>query len=260
MNETVRPAVEKVLAAKGYRHILPETVERIALQEAQKGRKGDALVKAVKTCLHRDWGVFAGTSGKARTENAALPANDRAAVQALLASHVSTAPRLPVMEEFWQAVFAGCPTPASVWDCACGLNAFCLPYWPQAPQAYLGWDIDGHAIELTQSYFAAAGLPYRACCADALTFTPPGRADLLLLFQILPVAERQKKGGALQLLALPAEYIAVTLPTRTVGGHRAGIAAFNEELMDTWAAQSGHTVLSKQIIGAEWLYLLRKQG
>ncbi|MDD3242684.1 MAG: hypothetical protein PHD32_03040 [Eubacteriales bacterium] len=253
--ETVR----QVLSSKNYRHILPETVERIVDEESKKGRTGGELTKAVKAVLHRDWGVFAGSSAKARLDTAAMGDDARAAVTAALQSHVSTAPRLAVMDEFWAAVFAACPAPASVWDCACGLNPLCLPFWPALPARYLAWDIDGKAVGLAQDYFAALGRPYEAVCADALTFVPPGDADLLLLFEILPVAERQQKGSALRLLSLPARHFAVTLPTRSVGGRRAGIAAFNEELMDSWAAQSGLAVISKQIIGTEWLYLLRRQ-
>lgn len=243
-------AVQKVLASRNYARVLPSLVQKIAAEEYQKGRRGNDLAKAVKTRLHRDWGAFSGSSPHA------APADD-ADMDAVLKSHASTAGRLEVMGEFYAAIAEVCPRAAVIWDAACGLTPLSLAYMPWQVRQYYAWDIDSRAVELANRHFARLGLPQLAVAADALSYRPPGRADLLFLFQFLPVAERQQKGAVLRLLGLPADCIAVTLPTRSLGGHRAGIAAFNETLMDGWAAQSGNAVLRKEMIGREWLYVLK---
>ncbi|MDD4796533.1 MAG: hypothetical protein PHO66_02030 [Eubacteriales bacterium] len=254
MNQpAVEQAVQKVLSSRIYAQVLPALVQKIAVEEYQKGRKGNDLVKAVKTRLHRDWGAFSGSSAKVNPAGL----SDGFDVDAVLKSHASTAERLAVMGALYGGIADVCPDAAVIWDAACALTPLSLGYMPWHVREYHAWDIDGHAIALVARYFAQRGLPALAVTADALSYRPPGKADLLFLFQFLPVAERQRKGAAPALLSLNADYIAVTLPTRSLGGHRAGIAAFNEALMDGWADASGRKVLKKEIIGHEWLYVLK---
>lgn len=238
MNEEIIRAVETVLESKKYAALLPDVVQRVTQEEYRKGRRGKQLVKAAKAALHRDWGAFA-----ARAQD--------------VQSHASTAGRLGNEAELFAAIARQCPRVDVLWDAGCGLNPLNLHHMPWKINVYYAWDIDNKAISLVSDFFAEQNLPPCAKQADVLAYTPPGQADLLLLFQILPIAHRQDKAAVARLLSLPAQYMAVTLPTATLGGQRRGIEAHNEALMDDWAQQAGVDVLEKQIIGKEWLYVLK---
>lgn len=259
-------AAERVAASRNYRQVSGELIRRLAQQEAAKGRSGKELDKAVKNLLHRDWGAFAGGgSAKAarlyRQGVEALPAAPvradwQRAVTPALGQHASTAGRIAHLERVgaFLAPIAGSVT--SVMDIACGLNPLSLPFMPfERLERYTAWDIDAGAVALVNDFLADYGLQPGAAVADAVR-TPPPPADLALIFQFLPVAERQERGAALRLLGSPARWVAVTLPTASLGGNRRGMAQRNADWMAALLEASPRALLARAQVGGEWLYLL----
>lgn len=259
-------AAERVAASRIYRQVSAELIGRLARQEAAKGRSGKELDKAVKNLLHRDWGAFVG-GGVAKAERlyrqgvAALPdaptrADWQRAVAPALGQHASTAGRIAHLERLGALLAPVARDATSVVDVACGLNPLSLPFWPfERLERYTAWDIDAGAVALVNAFLADYGLPPGAAVTDAVHAMPPP-ADLALIFQFLPVAERQERGAALRLLSLPARRLAVTLPTASLGGNRRGMAQRNADWMAALLEGSPRTLITRAQVGAEWLYLL----
>ena len=107
-------------------------------------------------------------------------------------------------------------------------------------------DISGNAVEANNRFGETYGRPVCATCADLLCpgAIPDRRFDLALLFKLLPLLERQKANAALEVMcAINAQWLAVSFPTRTLGGRNVGMAAQYSAWME------GHIPAGRSISG-----------
>ena len=225
------PMLEKLLHSKNYQCVCPDAVRRIYAECCQKYKKPRDAEKAAREQLHGLTGAFL-----TRAESAACmkdmhvwatSGRNDADLERALTRHASTRERLPLarMDGMYDRIIEVTGRPASVLDLACGLNPL---YLGARGISCTGVDVSGEAVKDVNACATDYDLPIRAVCADLLceNAVPAERHDLALLFKILPLLERQRSGAALDVMrAANAKYLAVSFPTRTLGGRNVGMEA-----------------------------------
>jgi len=101
---------------------------------------------------------------------------------------------------------------------------------------------------------AAAG--ERAGAAAGGPVDTAGTADLALMLKLLPVLEQQRKGLAFELIDMaPARLVAVSFPTKSLGGRGKSMAGFYSRMFETGLSDTSR-ILDKSVIGDELLYMV----
>ena len=257
------PMLEKLLHSRNYQCVCPDAVRRIYAECCQKYKKPRDAEKAAREQLHGLTGAFL-----TRDESAACmkdmqlwatSARMDADLERALTRHASTRERLPLarMDGMYAHIFEVTGTPSSVLDLACGLNPL---YLGARGISCTGVDVSGEAVKDVNACASNYDLPIRAVCADLLceNAVPKERYDLALLFKILPLLERQKSGAALDVMrAVNAKYLAVSFPTRTLGGRNVGMEEHYSEWMEAHLPAS-RTVAARFCADNELFYILKE--
>lgn len=248
---------DKLLQSKKYREVCPDTVRRVWEECSAKYKKTKDADKAAREALHGITGAFL-TPAEVRECAWAMQAwraggKTDAQLENILNKHASTRERLPLsdMDALYSRIFDIAGRPGRVLDLACGINPI---YLGARGIAVTGADISGEAVRLINAF----GEPCEAVCADLLCGVPRGRYDLALLFKVLPLLERQRRGAAGEVLrSVDAACIAVSFPTRTLGGRNVGMAGHYSEWMEAHLPES-RAVAGKFETENELFYILKE--
>jgi len=244
--------VSAVAAARKYRSVCKDTLYRIAERELGNHPSLKAATKATKRRLHQVYGAFekdwdyetAYEQLEAAYHEGTGPEIE-AACREVMALHSSTRERLPILDQFYAAIFEITGRPGSILDAGCGLNPLTLP-WMDLPEdaRYVALDIDAERIEFLNRYLSLAGFEPLARCQDILSRPPSDRADVALLLKMSPTLERQGSGATLRLIEqLDAEHVVVSYAVKSLGGREKGMLEtyerqFRENVSDRdWAIE-----------------------
>lgn len=239
MNEQLEA---RLLGSKKYASVCPDTVRRVCVECAQRYKKPKDAEKAAREKLHGITGAFLTAAEAARCLSAIRTyAEERsdAALSAVLACHASTRERLPLerTDAIFDRLFAA-GTSGTLLDLACGIDPV---YLAARGHAVTGVDISGASVDLINGFAALTGMNAKGVLGDLLC---PGaweaeRHDMALLFKALPLIERQESGAGRALLErIPARFIAVSFPTRTLGGRDVGMEAHYARMMEAMLPES----------------------
>ncbi len=246
-----------------YSHLCSETLERIAAWAQTRYPEKKAL-QAARRKLHQIYGAYIAqlnfSSLEKLTDNLEPGIEDeqlQATCQEILSCHTSTAERLPILKEFYPALFQEIGQPTSVLDLACGLNPFALPWMNLAsPVRYTAFEIDHRLVAAINRFFTCLGNAPGAACIDILATSDLPKADVVFLFKTLPCLEQQEKGAGLELLRrLHTGHIVVSFPTRTLGGRTKGMEDHYETILETLAEKLGRPA-RKMAYPGETFYIL----
>ena len=246
--------LEKLLSAKKYADVCPDTLKRVADECAQKYKKLKDAEKAAKEELHGITGAFM-DAALIKQARQLLEDGD---IEGALKLHSSTRERMP-LDEFYTELFKHTGKPESVLDIACGLNPIFLG---SLGIKTTGVDIGGAQIKLINEWAEMSGAPVECHVGDALCegFIPEGEWELALIMKLLPVLETQKKGSAKKLLeSLNVKNVAVTFPTRTLGGRKVGMEQHYTEWFEGIIPEC-FTVKDRYICNFELVYILERNN
>ncbi len=231
--------VAEVLVSRRYRSLAPEFVRRIAERESRHARRHTDAVKATKARLHQVYGAYvqdlpaerfvAALEGGGAANSDAL----RETCRQMMAEHASTRERLPIMDRFYVELFAVTGMPRTLVDLACGLGPLALP-WMELPAdaRYVACDVDRRFVDVATAALTASGVDGRAELRDVVASPPDEVADVALLLKAAPCLEQQAPGSARDVLeSVRAHYVAVSFPTRSLGGAGKGMLAHYRQMM-----------------------------
>jgi len=252
--------LDKLLASKKYRDVCPDTIRRVWAECEGKYKKAKDVDRAVRETLHGITSAFM-TPDEARhlawdMQSWYCDPTD-ASLERMLQRHASTRERLPIAETdaLYERLFAVTGRPSAVLDLACGINPV---YLGARDIPAVGVDISGAAVDTVNAFGSNYRLPVSAACADLLCpgAIPKGHFDVALLFKLLPLLERQRTGAALDVMnAIDADFLAVSFPTRTLGGRNVGMAARYSIWMEAHMPR-GRRVAGQFETGNELFYVL----
>jgi 16S rRNA (guanine(1405)-N(7))-methyltransferase len=229
--------VSAVAGSKKYHAICADTIRRIAARELAARGNVKIATKATKRRLHQAYGAFEHDLDE-RAEYERLeaayrtgsPPEIRSACARVLNLHSSTRERLPILDQFYPAIFEITGQPASILDVGCGLNPLALPWMgleggSRNRAHYIALDIDAARVRFLNRYLSLVGLQPLARCQDVLSHPPDDDADVALLLKMSPTLERQEPGATLRLMEhLAAPYVVVSYAIKSLGGREKGMA------------------------------------
>ena len=253
--------LDKLLQSKKYRDVCPDTVRRVWDECAAKYKKPKEIDRAAREALHGVTGAFL-TPAEAAECAWAMQAwhaggKTDAQLENLLNKHASTRERLPLsdMDALYARIFDLTGVPGHVLDMACGINPI---YLAARGVRVTGVDISGAAVRLVNAFGEVYGQSCDALCADLLCGVPPGEWDAALLFKILPLLERQRRGAALDVMrAVNARALVISFPTRTLGGRNVGMAEHYSRWMQDHMPE-GRIVAGRFETENELFYILKE--
>ncbi|MBQ6373726.1 MAG: Rmt family 16S rRNA (guanine(1405)-N(7))-methyltransferase [Clostridia bacterium] len=256
--------LDKLLTSKKYRGVCRDTIRRIWDECSRKYKRPKDVDGAAREALHGITGAFL-TPAECRQCAWAMQAwhaggRTDAQLENILNKHASTRERLPLarMDALFARIFAATGKTDHVLDLACGIDPI---YLGARSIKTTGVDISGGAVDLINAFCGIYGQPVRGVCADLLCpgAIPQQHFDLCLMFKVLPLLERQRAGAAMALMsAVDAASIAVSFPTRTLGGRNVGMTAHYSAWMESHLPEN-KTVAGRFETENELFYVLKEK-
>lgn len=221
--------VESVRHSAKYTSVNSDLIRRIGAAELAKRASLKDAIKATKNRLHQVGGMYFNDHAKyARWFDELRTSDDlRATCKQIMQHHASTRERLPMLDEFYAAIFADLAPIHSVLDIACGLNPLAIPWMPLAADAtYHAVDIYEDMMSFLQSAFGVLGVEGVTEVRDVLHDHPTDQVEVALVLKAIPCLEQLDKAAGRKLMdTIRARHIVVSFPTRTVGGKNVGMRA-----------------------------------
>ena len=252
--------------SRKYRHLCRATIERVATWPAQRNDSQAQAVKAAKRKLHQVYAAYLSGWNPRGAEKILQslqpePIDEqlREACRRIMSQHTSTAERLGVLDGLYRSVFEITGQPKRILDLGCGLGPLALP-WMHLPAdiEYEAWDIDHRMVDLLNHFFRIAAPRSLAQCKDVLTETPAGQVDVAFCMKLLPCLEQQQPDIARQLLSrVPAEFIVISFPVRSIGGRRKNMPANYASRIEPVLAEMGLRA-ERLACPAELVYVARR--
>jgi len=237
--------------------IAQEAVERLRKQIEGRYSTAKEADKAVKRALRQMAGAFVTPAElkKARGFMDNYIAGDKGALTQALSLHASTRERLPDMDRLYRGIFDVCPQPGLILDLACGFNPL---YLADAGFSVVGLDAHGGIVALLNEWASACHWDLRAECADVLGDVPLPECGLALMFKLLPILERQERGAPARLMRrVPGRHIAITFPTRTLGGRGVGMERNYSQWFESNCLDS-HAIIHRFTAAGELCYIVER--
>lgn len=244
--------LEKLLQSKKYRNVCPDTVRRVWSACVEKYPREKDAEKAAREQLHGITGAF-WNEREYQSALALAAAQDWAA---LLQLHASTRERMPIarMDEIYGKIWGFCGAPRSILDLACGLNPAYLRWrWPELTIDAV--DIGGQCVEILRRFCGVQARLSDLLCEDGI---PSARFHIALLLKVLPLLDRQVRGGATETLnRIRAEYIVVSFPTRSLSGRNVGMERHYTLWMQEHLPQN-RSIAGRFSVENELFYILKE--
>ena len=215
-----------------YASVADDTVRRIATASlsAARGDVSDA-VKRTKRGLHEIFGAFLPSTPRydkmlGLLREAQDEEQRREVLSRAMSSHASTKERLPILAEFYRAIFERLPEPPKVVaDLACGMNPLTVPWMPVGEDVlYRASDIDSRLMGFLDEALTVLGVAHEVAVHDLLTGPDPASADVTLLLKAVPCIETQQKQLGWGLIdAINSPVVVVSFPTKSLGQRSKGM-------------------------------------
>jgi 16S rRNA (guanine(1405)-N(7))-methyltransferase len=225
---------QKLKQSKKYKYLCDDTLYRISHWAVQRFHSKEA-VKAARNKLHQVYGAFFAKINPLKMQKllkqiSADPDAEtlKSIAVKIMQSHTSTSERIPFMKQFYSDLFKRIGKPKKIFDAACGLNPFSIPWMDLQPDTeYYACDIDTQLIKAVNIFFGCLSSSYRAECADILVSIPGFTGDVVFLLKTLPCLEQQQKGISEKLLtSLKASYVVISFPSATLCGKAKGMGNY----------------------------------
>jgi 16S rRNA (guanine(1405)-N(7))-methyltransferase len=263
---TLEAIVMAVAESRKYRAICPDAICRIARRELASHGRPKIAIKQTRRKLHQVYGAFEGDfdyEAAYRRLAAAYEARSETEIRTvcrdILAQHSSTRERLPILDEFYPAIWAVTGRPSVLLDLGCGLNPLTMPWMGLPPGArYHAFDIDADRVEFLNRYLALAGLEPLAHWQDILCQPPDIPADVALLLKTGPCLDRQEPDGARRVLeSLNARFVVVSFAVKSLAGREKGMRTNYEKQFQALAEDHGWPV-TRLPFATEMVFVVRK--
>ncbi|HRE46300.1 MAG TPA: hypothetical protein PLD47_01125 [Aggregatilineales bacterium] len=248
-NDPLERIVLAVRESAKYHAVHKGLIRAVGAAELAKRPSLKEAIKATKNKLHQVGAAYFGaeipyTLWQMTLAQATDRDSGKETIQAILRLHASTRERLPIMTDFYTAIFGAITDPVrQVIDVACGLNPLMIPFMPLPPEIhYQAFDVYEDMITFLNGAFRVLGINGEAHLADALRDPLPA-ADLAFVLKAIPCLEQlAKDAGRILLDRLRARWIVVSYPAQSLGGRGKGMAASYETHFNALIAGRGWKV------------------
>jgi 16S rRNA (guanine(1405)-N(7))-methyltransferase len=263
--DAAQTVTARLAAAAKYRDVHPDTIAAVVRQERATTADVAELERRSRARLHKVAALHLCTARPAMLRRGVAPdesdlAGQRLWCRRMLATHISTAERLPDLDRFYPTILALLPAPPrTVADIACALNPFTLPWLRDHTDArYTGYDFNATFVAAGNTFLARAYPDCQVLHTDVLTRDLPATADLALLLKTYHCIENRQRGAGLGLVdRLPAAQVVVSFPTRAMNGRAATFAQRHLDDLTGLSARRGWPT-ARATLPSEDLLLISK--
>ena len=228
--------IEQVQKNQKYQHIDRSFVRRLSQEALNKGLKGKAAVKSVRNKLHQVGGAYFRQRvnyQETMSDIISLPSDLRTEkvknfCLQTMRKHVSTAERLPILNDFYPTCLESIAPVESVLDLACGLNPLAMAWMPLSSDCqYHACDIYLDMLEMIDVFSGHFNLSISTQPCDLIGNIPDTPVKLALILKSIPCLEQVDKIIGRRLIqSVKAEHILVSFPVRSIGGQDRGMESF----------------------------------
>lgn len=263
MNDQIERLTTEVLSSRKYAQIEPGLAARLVAEELAKGRKAKEVVKVVRNKLHQVGGAY--LSGRMAYQSwlGELRKNKstqefKSVCRKIMEQHASTRERLNILDDFYPQILGLLPPIGSVLDVACGLNPLAIAWMPLWPEiTYYACDMYTDMVEFLNAFFAIIPTDGFAQVCDVAANPPSQKADLALVLKAIPCLEQIDKQAGVRLLdGLNARYLAVSFPTKSLGGRRKGMVENYSARFEELSAGRGWKILGRLAFETELVFVV----
>lgn len=260
--DLLKKLIKDIHTSAKYRTVCESVIRNIGRHELSIRHSYKDAVKETKNTLHQVAGAY--LQGRMRYDrwiDELVDNSDESlknACRRQMRYHASTRERLPVLSEFYTALFDLLPEPKSICDIGCGLNPLSIPWMPVSPDTVFHvYDIYTDQVDYLNRFFTCCGIRGKATATDIAATPPDAHADLALMFKILPVLDHLPYTNPRTFLqTVNADHMAVSFPTQSLGGKEKGMAAHYEqwflEMMDnSWEVE-------RMVFETELVFVVRR--
>ncbi len=265
--EIINSIAGKILYSRKYHSLYPKTVNRI-VENCLSKYPSKIAEKEARNLLHQVWSAYYfGYFGRPKF-NKILSAIKRDighgmavkdALMPVLELHSSTRERKPIIDLFYKEIFRITGCPQSIADYACGLNPLTIP-WMGLPEnaQYSAYDIDTEEVGFLNDIFLLLKIRKAKATAGDLFIDPPQKADVVFMFKVLPLLEKQQRGSAIEIMAKQkCRCLVVSFPTKSISGKEKGMVGFYSEQFEKSAKIAGWH-FEKLLFPQEIVFVLKR--
>ncbi len=242
-----------------------ETLRDLLEQELSKGRDDSAALQAVREKLHNIVAPYLGDLDYAAAAEKLAAAGQTGSLEAvkvvcreIMEAHASTRERIPLLDNFYEPLWAITGRPRTILDLACGLHPFGLPWMGlDRDVAYYAYDLHAPRIALINRFLNLLEREPLAYVQDILVSSPQIEADAAIFFKEAHRFEQRKKGCNRPFFeALKVRWLLVSLPATDLSGHHSLIDR-QRSLMSGILTGSNWPV-EEILIGNELIFCIQK--
>lgn len=239
--------VAQIASTKKYRDVgvHSDTIRDILLAELSHHTSQKDAIQAAKKKLHEVVALYLGEVDTEQARHMLDQASTEGGEQAIKAAcvelmrrHDSTRERLPLLDTFYEQIFAVTGRPQVVLDLASGLNPLALPWMNlERGAAFFAYEINRQRVDILDRFFtrwaAPAGITGQAHFQDILIDPPTQPGDVALVMKEVHRMEKRRRGCVLPLLdVLAVRWLVITLPAHSRSGRHSLIETSQRQMRD----------------------------
>lgn len=212
----------------------PKTVHFLSGKFSSRSAQYKAIIKEIRAQLRKVYGLFRiEEEAQERKELVAALgkttlSRQKELLQKILSTHSSTRERIPLYEQLYSRIFQITGIPTAIIDLGCGINPFSIPFMNVQRLTYHAFDLSEDEINLLQQFFVwlhhhTPSFIGKAEVLDLkhwITLAHAEKADVCFLFKMTDVLDLGKGHKVTEkvLKNIPARFVVVSFPTRTMSG------------------------------------------
>jgi len=191
----IETIIESIRRTTKYSSVSLDLIRAIAEQEVMKRRNLKEAIKSTKNKLHQ-----VGAAYITQKPNYSLILEQLQTIiqsekqddllrfsSEIISCHASTKERLPILEQFYQEIFAQIPPITSILDIACGLNPLTIPWMKLNDNVtYYAYDIYEDMIQFVNSYLKIINIQGYAKICNVIQKCPDEKVDVAFIFNFTP--------------------------------------------------------------------------
>lgn len=225
--------LSKALSKTKYSRIHAGLIESLIRDELGKRSSEKEVLKAVTGKLHQVGAAYfqrpplyePWLEKLAGCPRDVYSAEAKALCADMMGAHNSTRERLPILAEFFNTTLSSIAPVESILDMACGFNPLALTWMPVREDVrYFGCDIFSDMTDFLNEFYRHMNLAgeFSTCDLTSMQFTR--KAQVAFLLKTLPCLEQLEKDISAGLLErIPADYLLISYPVRSLGGRAKGM-------------------------------------
>ncbi|HIF8829095.1 TPA: RmtC family 16S rRNA (guanine(1405)-N(7))-methyltransferase [Vibrio cholerae O1 biovar El Tor Ogawa] len=273
----IEEVTAKVLTSGKYSTLYPPTVRRVTERLFDR-YPPKQLEKEVRKKLHQAYGAYiGGIDGKRlekkiekiiheipnpTTDEATRTEWEKEICLKILNLHTSTNERTVAYDELYQKIFEVTGVPTSITDAGCALNPFSFPFFTEAGMLgqYIGFDLDKGMIEAIEHSLRTLNAPEGIVVKQGdILSDPSGESDLLLMFKLYTLLDRQDEASGLKILQeWKYKNAVISFPIKTISGRDVGMEENYTVKFENDLVGSDLRIMQKLKLGNEMYFIVSR--